>query len=163
ARETVWAARLIERHFDAIFQQGESATIQRWLSALPEDVARSGPRLLLARAWMALVGGDVEAAAAPMDAAERAFADAANEPFEPSVGRGASLLANVAAAIGLGRAYLAVLHGDAEQAAASASRALAALDEGDRVLHSVGLWMLAIADWVSGQLEHAERGFAAGV
>ena len=163
ARETVWAARLIERHFDAIFQQGESATIQRWLSALPEDVARSGPRLLLAQAWMALVGGDVETAGAPMDAAERAFADAANEPFEPSVGRGASLLANVAAAIGLGRAYLAVLHGDAEQAAASASRALAALDEGDRVLHSVGLWMLAIADWVSGQLEHAERGFAAGV
>ena len=163
AGEMTWAARLIERHYDAIFQQGESATIQRWISALPAELARSSPRLLLAQAWMALVGGDVEAAGAPLDAAERAFADAANEPFEPSVGRAASLLANVPAAIGLARAYLAVLHGDAEGTAASASRALAALGEGEWVLHSVGLWMLAIAEWVSGRLEDAERGFAAGV
>ena len=146
AGEMTWAARLIERHFDAIFQQGESATIQRWISALPAVLARSSPRLPLAQAWMALVGGDVEAVGAPLDAAERAFADAATEPFEPSVGRAASLLANVPAAIGLARAYLAGLHGDAEETAASASGALAALGEGEWVLHSVGLWMLAIAE-----------------
>jgi LuxR family maltose regulon positive regulatory protein len=163
AGDATWAARLIERQYDAIFLRGESATIQRWISALPVELARSRPRLLLAQAWMALVGGDVEAAGAPLDAAERAFADAASEPFEPSVGRGASLLANVPAAIALGRAYLAVLRGDADGTAASASRALAALGEGERVLHSVGLWMLAIAEWVSGRLDDAERGFAAGV
>ena len=163
AGDAAWAARLIERHYDAIFQRGESATIQRWISALPAELARSRPRLLLAQAWMALVGGDVEAAGVPLDAAERAFADAADEPFEPSVGRAASLLANVPAAIALARAYLAVLHGDAEGTAASASRALAALGEGEWVLHSVGLWMLAIAEWVRGRLEDAERGFAASV
>ena len=136
-----------------------------WLSldAGDNDPARSSPRLLLAQAWMALVSGDLEAAGAPLDAVDRAFADAATEPFEPSVGRAASLLANVPAAIGLARAYLAVLHGDAEGTAASASRGLAALGEGEWALHSVGLWMLAIAHWVSGRLEDAERGFAAGV
>ena len=123
----------------------------------------SSPRLLLAQAWMALVGGDVEAVGAPLDAAERALADAANEPFEPGIGRAASLLANVPAAIGLARAYLAALHGDAEGVAAAASKALATLGEEDKVLHSVGLWMLALAEWVSGQLEDAERGLAAGV
>src|SRR5690348_7866055 len=97
AGETTWAARLIERHYDAIFQHGESTTIQRWISALPTELARSRPRLLLAQAWMALVGGDVEAAGAPLDAAEHALAEAANEPFEPSVGRAGSLLANVPA------------------------------------------------------------------
>jgi LuxR family transcriptional regulator, maltose regulon positive regulatory protein len=163
AGKTTWAARLIERHYDAIFQQGESATIQRWISALPAELAWSSPRLLLAQAWMALVGGDVEAARAPLDAAERAFGDAANEPFETSVGQAASLLANVPAAIGLARAYLTVLHGDAEGTAASASRALAALGEGEWVLRSVSQWMLAIAEWVSGRLEDAEHGFAAGV
>jgi LuxR family maltose regulon positive regulatory protein len=112
---------------------------------------------------MVLVGGDVEAAGVPLDAAERAFADAADEPFEPSVGRAASLLANVPAAIALGRAYLAVLHGDAEGTAAAASRALAALGEGEWALHSAGLWILAIAEWVRGRLEDAERGFAASV
>jgi LuxR family transcriptional regulator, maltose regulon positive regulatory protein len=163
AGEMTWAARLIEQHFDAIFQQGESATIQRWILALPAELARSSPRLPLAQAWMALVDGDVEAVGAPLDLAERAAADAASEPFKPSVGRAASLLANVPAAIGLARAYLAVLHGDAEGAAASASRALAALGEGDWVLRSVGLWMVALAEWVSGRLEDAERGLAAGV
>jgi LuxR family transcriptional regulator, maltose regulon positive regulatory protein len=163
AGDAAWAARLIERHYDAIFLRGESATIQRWISALPAELARSRPRLLLAQAWMVLVGGDVEAAGVPLDAAERAFADAADEPFEPSVGRAASLLANVPAAIALGRAYLAVLHGDAEGTAASASRALAALGEGEWALHSAGLWILAIAEWVRGRLEDAERGFAASV
>ena len=163
AGDAAWAARLIERHYDAIFLRGESATIQRWISALPAELARSRPRLLLAQAWMALVGGDLEAAGAPLDAAERAFAGAANEPFEPSVGRAASLLANVPAAIAIARAYLAVLHGDAEGTAASASRALPALGEGEWVLHSASLWILAIAEWVRGRLEDAERGFAASI
>ena len=163
AGDPIGASVLIEQHFDEIFLQGESATIRRWFAALPAELARSRPRLALAQAWMALVGGDVEAAGAPLDAAERAFADAADEPFEPSVGRAASLLANVPAAIGVGRAYLAVLHGDAEGTAAPASRALAALGEGEWVLRSVSLWMLAIAEWVSGRLEDAERGIAVGV
>jgi LuxR family transcriptional regulator, maltose regulon positive regulatory protein len=163
AGDAAWAARLIERHYDAIFLRGESATIQGWISALPAELAQSRPRLLLAQAWMALVGGDVEAAGAPLDAAERAFGGAANEPFEPSVGRAASLLANVPAAIALARAYLAVLHGDAEGMAASASPALPALDEQEWVLHSASLWILAIAEWVRGRLEDAERGFAASV
>jgi len=161
AGDAAWAARLIERHYDAIFLRGESATIQRWISALPAELAQSRPRLLLAQAWMALVGGDVEAAGTPLDAAERAFADAANEPFEPSVGRAASLLANVPAAIAIARAYLAVLHGDAEGTAVSASRALPAFGEGEWVLRSASLWILAIAEWVRGRLEDAERGFAA--
>ena len=163
AGDLIGSARLIEQHFDEIFLQGESTTIRRWLAALPAELARSRPRLALAQAWMALVGGDLEAAGAPLDAADRAFADAANEPFEPSVGRAASLLTNVPAAIALGRAYLAVLHGDAEATAASASRALAARGEGEWVLHSVSLWMLAIAEWLRGRLEDAERGFAASV
>ena len=144
AGDPIGSARLIEQHFDEIFLQGESATIQRWLAALPAELARSRLRLALAQAWMALVGGDLEAAGTALDAAERAFADAADEPFEPSVGRAASLLANVPVAIALERTYLAVLYGDAEAAAASASQALAALGEGEWVLHSVSLWMLAL-------------------
>jgi hypothetical protein len=41
AGDPVWAARLIERHFDGIFLQGESVTVQRWLSGLPPSW--SGP------------------------------------------------------------------------------------------------------------------------
>ena len=55
AGDPVWAARLIEQHFDGIFLQGESATVQRWLSGLPAELVRARPRLCLAQAWMALV------------------------------------------------------------------------------------------------------------
>ena len=163
AGDASWAARLIEQHFDALFLSGESATIQRWLAALPAELAGSRPRLCLARAWMALVGGDVEAADAPLDAAERGFADVADEPFEPSVGRGASWLANVPAAIALARAWLAYLRGDAEGTAAFASHALAELGEGEWVLDSVTRVQLALAEWLRGRLTQAERAFASSI
>ena len=42
AGEMAWAARLIEEHFDSLFYlNGEPATINRWLQALPDDLVRS--------------------------------------------------------------------------------------------------------------------------
>jgi LuxR family maltose regulon positive regulatory protein len=163
AGEMTWATRLIGQHFDAVFQQGESATIERWISALPPELARSSPRLLLAQAWMALIGGDMDAVGSSLDAAEGALTDSASEPFEPSVGRPASLLANIPAAIPLARSYLAGLHGDARGTAANATRGLDALGPGEWVLQSVGQWMLAISQWVSGRVQDAERGLESGV
>jgi LuxR family maltose regulon positive regulatory protein len=159
AGDTDWAARLIEQHFDAHFRPGERATIERWLAALPADLIQSRPRLLLAQAWMALVGGDVEAAGPPLDAAEHVYANADDEAFEPSVGTSGSQLANVSAAIALARAFLAQLHGDAEGTIALASQALAELSESEWMLDSVARWHLAVAEWLRGRLEEAERGF----
>ena len=57
----LWAARIIEQHFDVVFNfRGEAATIHRWLSVLPADVVRSRPRLLLAQALMAATSGRIE-------------------------------------------------------------------------------------------------------
>ena len=51
AGEMTWAARLIEQYFDErYYLSGEGTTLQRWLSALPDGLVRSRPRLLLARA-----------------------------------------------------------------------------------------------------------------
>jgi hypothetical protein len=106
--ETSWAARLTEQHFDELFYlRGERATVQRWLSALPAELIRSRPRLLVAATAMADSTGDVDAVDGLLDAAERASADAADEPFEPSAGRAASLLVNVPATIAIFRAYRA--------------------------------------------------------
>ena len=71
AGDPVWAARLVEQP-STIFLQGESETVQRWLSGLPAELVRARPRLCLAQAWMALVGGDVDGAGPPPDAAARA-------------------------------------------------------------------------------------------
>jgi LuxR family transcriptional regulator, maltose regulon positive regulatory protein len=163
AGDTPWAARLIERHFDETFWPGERATVQRWLSALPAELAGSRPRLCLVRAILALAGSDAEGAGPPLDAAERLSADATDEPFEPSAGKAASLLVNVPAAIALGRASRAHLRGDADGTAALASQTLAKTGEGESMLDSTARWLLAMAQWLRGQVAEAERAFAASI
>src|SRR5262249_12433024 len=62
AGEPALAADLVEQHFDAVYFTGEKATLQRWLSSLPGQAAASRPRLSLARAFLALAAGDIDAA-----------------------------------------------------------------------------------------------------
>jgi LuxR family maltose regulon positive regulatory protein len=163
AGDTTWAARLIERHFDETFWPGERATVQRWLAALPAELAGSRPRLCLVRAILELAGSDAERAGPPLDAAERAFTDATDEPFEPSAGKAASLLVNVPAGIALGRASLAHLRGDADGTTAFASQVLAKTGEGESMLDSTARWLLAMAEWLGGRVAEAERAFAASI
>jgi LuxR family transcriptional regulator, maltose regulon positive regulatory protein len=163
AGDAAWAARLIEQHFDAALQQGQRATIHRWLAALPADLVYARPRLVLAQAWMVVVGGHVEAAGVALDAAQRASAPAAEESFEPSAGRATSLLANTRAAITIARGWLAWLRGDADGAAALVSQALGELTDGDWLLTSMCQLELALADRLRGRLDDAERGLTASV
>jgi len=164
AGEMLWAARLIERHFDTVSGlRGEGATIQRWLDALPADLVRSRPRLLLAQAQLAAAAGRVDAVERLVEAAERAQAGAAEEPFDPPAGRAGSLLVNIPALIAVHRSLLAMLRGDAEATTAFASRALAELGEGERLLEYVARFNLGIADWLRGRLADAERVFVPSI
>src|SRR5262249_57628307 len=43
AGDAAWAARLIEQHFDAVMQQGQRATIHRWLALLPPHLLPPPP------------------------------------------------------------------------------------------------------------------------
>ena len=129
----------------------------------PAESARSRPRLCLVRAILALAAGDAEGAGPLLDAAERAFTHATDEPFDPSASKAASLLVNVPAGIALGRASLAHLRGDADGTAAFASQALAKTGEGESMLNSTARWLLAMADWLRGRAAEAERAFAASI
>ena len=155
-----WAAQLIERQFDQYYNlRGEAATVQRWLSRLPVDLLESRPRLLLAQALLAARGGDVAAVEPLLDAAERASGDAVDEPYEPTIGRAASMLVNVGALIANFRAYIAELRNDADGTSAFAAKALAELNEGERLVDSMSRWNRAAADWLCGRLAEAERVF----
>ena len=167
AGDTAWAARLIEQHFDAtLYLRSEGATAQRWLAALPAELVQSRPRLLLAQVLLAATLGRAEAMEPPLDAAERALAGAApavDEPFEPSVGKAASMLVNIPALIALHRSFLAQLRGDAEGTAAFASQALAELGGGERLLDSTAQGLLAAAEWLRGRLADAEQAFVSSI
>ena len=160
----LWAARIIEQHFDMVYNvRGEAATIHRWLSVLPAEVVRSRPRLLLAQAMMAATSGHLEVVEPLLNAAECAPSGWAGEPFEPVGGVAASLLVNVPALTTLHRSYLAQLHGDAEATAAFASRALAESEPGEQMLSAVVHGFLTVAEWLRGRLNEAERAFASSV
>jgi LuxR family maltose regulon positive regulatory protein len=160
AGDAAWAARLVERHADALLLRSEGATAQRWLAALPPGLVGSRPRLLLTQARLALLGGRVELAEGLLDAAERASESGAggiDEPYAPSTGGAASLLANVPATIAIDRAYLAELRGDADRAVSFANRALAETGEGEWMLASHARGYLGVAEWLRGRLADAER------
>ncbi|HEV3292883.1 MAG TPA: LuxR C-terminal-related transcriptional regulator, partial [Streptosporangiaceae bacterium] len=167
AGDTAWAARLIEQHFDeTLYLRSEGATAQRWLAALPAELVQTRPRLLLAQVLLAATLGRAEAMEPPLDAAERALAGAAaaaDEPFEPSAGKAASMLVNIPAQIAIHRSFLAQLRGDAEATAAFASQARAELGGGERLLSSTAQGLLAAADWLRGRLADAEQAFVSSI
>ena len=164
AGEMLWAARIIEQHFDLVHRiRGEAATIDRWLSVLPADVVRSRPRLLLAQAHVAGDSGHLEVMEPLLDAAECAPPDWADEPFDPTAGVAASFLINVPALTTLNRSYLAQLHGDAEATAAFAAQTLAESKPEERALSATAQGFLAVAEWLCGRLTEAERALASSV
>ena len=164
AGEMLWAARIIEQHFDLAHRiRGEAATIDRWLSVLPADVVRSRPRLLLAQAHVAGDSGHPEVMEPLLDAVECAPPGWADEPFEPTAGVAASFLINVPALTTLNRSYLAQLHGDAGATAAFAAQTLAESKPEERALSATAHGFLAVAEWLRGRLTEAERALASSV
>jgi LuxR family maltose regulon positive regulatory protein len=87
ARDSDWAARLVEQHVEALYRRSEAATMQRWYAALPAELVRSRPRLCLVLAAGADIGGRLQEVESLLADAERALATDADEPFQPSVGR----------------------------------------------------------------------------
>jgi LuxR family maltose regulon positive regulatory protein len=162
AGDAAWAARLVERHVEALLGLSEGVTLRRWLSALPADSVRDRPRLCLAQAYGAAQGFQLEALEALLDDAERAYAVSGDEPYEPSLGppEGDSVLANVPAGIAFLRASLARLRGDAARAADYNRKALGQLGEDDWLMRSFVHWSGALVDWLEARLGPAERGLA---
>src|SRR5690348_4499235 len=162
AGDAAWAARLVERHVEALLGRSEGVTLRRWLSALPAESARDRPRLCLAQAYGAAQGFQLEALEALLDDAERAYAVSGDEPYEPSLGppQGDSVLANVPAGIAFLRASLARLRGDTALAASYSRQALAHLAKDDWLMRSFVRWNQAVTDWLGGRLGAAERGLA---
>ena len=154
-----WTARLIEQHTQVLVLRGEGATMDRWLSALPAGLVRSRPRLSLARAIWALIGGRTDEVDGLLTDAERALATT-DQPHEAPVEETAGGLANVSGTVAQLRAELARQRGDAERAIRFAQQALAHAGEGDPYLRYLSRWNLAVATLMHGRVGEAEETLA---
>jgi LuxR family maltose regulon positive regulatory protein len=154
AGDSRWAGRLVEQHLDQTLRRSEGAMLQRRLEALPAEVVRSRPGLVLAQAMLALHRGHFDAVERLLEHADRAF-DPQPSPEQPLVPTDGGMVARVPAAIALLRAELAS-RGDPEQTARFARAALTHIAEEERGPRLWARWLLALADWLAGRVEQAE-------
>ena len=142
-------AALLEAEADVLWARGQVATLLGWLEALPEDVRRRRPRLLLERAAGRLWTGQPQDVAPAVAAAERAAA---------AMEDGARLsLLGYAAAVS---AWDANLGGDPVRAATLARRALVLLPPEDPRPRLFATQALAVAHENAGDLTAAGEAFS---
>jgi LuxR family maltose regulon positive regulatory protein len=151
-----WIADLIDRYVEETLRRGEGETLRRWLAAVPGEVVRKRPRLMLAQALVALNVGHLDQAETLLDKAASA---APGEPYAPTIGSHTSMLANAPAARELLRASLAGLRGDAERSIEHTQRALRLVNEDELGPRVSARWSRALADWMRGRLAEAEHGY----
>jgi LuxR family maltose regulon positive regulatory protein len=145
------AVELVARHYAFFVDQGQLATVLRWLQLLPEAVA--------AQNWLlCFAGGVVCAHAGQFDDAERWLGLAESAP--PLVRNGQEPAGALAALAG----YLRLLRGDIGGTVANGRRALAAASAADPVwalapqmVLAPGLWWAGGAGEAKAILESATR------
>ena len=156
------AARIVETHLEGqLVRRNEGATLDRWLTALPQDVLHRRPRLVLGQAIMAVLSGRLDDVDALLAVVEQSISRAEGRPYLPSVGRRASIMTNLRACVALCRADLARARGDPAREVGFASAALAQASEADDLLRAMARYHLAETDWLAGKLVDAERAMSA--
>jgi LuxR family maltose regulon positive regulatory protein len=159
AGDAEWAARLVERNAQVLFQRGQGVTVDRWLAGLPSGLVRSRPRLSLARAIWALISARVDEVEPLLTDAERALVTV-DQADVPPVGVPARGLANVPGTVAMLRAELARQRGDIEHTIQFAQLARAHADDGDGYLRFFTSWNLAVAKQMQGRVGEAEDALA---
>jgi len=110
------AASLVEACAETLQQRGELTTLERWVTALPEALVLSRPRLNLARAWIALSNLNLAQAGAYLDQTEQAC--------EALVSRGVQTGSLVYGEILAARTLLTGMLGRVDEAQACAQQAM---------------------------------------
>jgi LuxR family maltose regulon positive regulatory protein len=152
----------------------QEATTLGWVKALPDKLIRARPVLSVVYALALLDGGELDAAEARLQDAERwldTTADTRERPEAPAPEMGVAEMVvvdqeqfrSLPASIANARAYRALVLGDAPGTVTYARRALDLLQEGDYYERGTTAALLGLAYWTSGNLEAAHRSFADGL
>ncbi len=162
AGDQEWAAQIVETQLERqLWRSNESATLDRWLTALSPEVVRGHARLVLGQAIVAVLGGRLDDVESLLAAVEHGIPQADGRAYHPSVGRRASIMTNLRACLALCRADLARARGDLQREAAFARAALADTGESDALLRTMARYHLAEVDWLTGKLTDSEREMSA--
>ena len=145
------SADLIAADWVNEFNGGGLSTVSGWLDLLPDETVAQDPRLSVARAWIALNGGQLDDAAEWIEAVEAGSA--------ADTAQGGSISAQIIVL----RAYHDFKTGDVAAALETARRALT-LDLGDAPLGRSGAYCVyGCALYFSGSTQEAQAAFRRAV
>lgn len=168
------AAKDFERAADLIelaWPAAEEGTISEvawlgWANALPEALAHTRPVLNVCYAYALLGLGELEAAEARMQDAERWLEPASSVKAQQKTPSTAMVVVDqeqwksLPATIAIGRAYIAQSRGNMQDTVRYASQVLKLIPEGDSYRHNQAAMMLGMTYWASGDLIAADQVFA---
>ncbi|GHO90665.1 LuxR family transcriptional regulator [Reticulibacter mediterranei] len=161
------AAALMELELPAMQRNRQEATFLDWLKALPDKQIHFRPVLCVGYAWALLASGELEAAHARLQDAERwldTTADASERP--PSTEMvivDKEGFRRLPVFIAVYRAAHAQASGDIPNTIKYARRVLDLLPEEDHLGRGAATALLGLAFWTDGDLEAAHQTFANGI
>lgn len=163
AKDFARAAGLVELTWPAMDERFQSATWLGWAKALPDELVRARPVLSVAYGWALLNGGQLEAAEARLQDAERwldTSAERAAEMPAEMVIVDQEQFRNLPASIATARAYQSQARGDVPGSVKYGRRALDLLPAGEHLRRGPAAALLALAQWANGDLEEAYQTLA---
>ena len=160
ARDFARAADLVERAIPAMRKSRGEAALLGWLKVLPDEIIRTRPVLSVGYAGALLVNADLEGVEARLRDAERWLDTSAERPaaeLTEMVVVNEEEFRRLPGAIAVYRAAQALARGDLPATVKSARLALDLVPEDDHLVRGSAAGFLALASWVSGDLEAAHR------
>jgi LuxR family maltose regulon positive regulatory protein len=167
ARDFERAAALMELELPAMQKSRQEATFLGWLRTLPDELIHFRPTLCVGYAWALLASGELEAALARLQDAERwldTTADASERP--PSTEMvivDKEGFRRLPVFIAIYRAAHAQASGDISNTIKYARRVLDLLPEEDHLGRGAATALLGLAFWTIGDLEAAYQTFSNGI
>ena len=158
------AADLLELAVPALRRTRQEATLRGWLAALPDEVLRCRPILSNVYAGALMLGGELEGVEARLRDAERWLATTADDA------RSAGMVVveeeefrRLPGSVAIHRAGYAMAVGNVADAVTYARRALELAPEDNHLERGGAAGFLALAAWARGDLERAQRLWAAAM
>ena len=132
ADDIALAARLIEENAFTLLDQGDIISLPDWLDEIPGDLRQARPWLAIARAWMQVYAGRLDANAAEIKQIEQQLPVMEIDEQNRASGH-----------INAIRAYASWIHGDGESAITYARRALEQLPDDELAVRALVATTLA--------------------
>lgn len=157
------AAGLIELAWPEMDGQFQSAAWLKWVRALPDELIRLRPVLIMGCAWAFLNDGELEAGQARLREVEHWLEISSGNSQEPvALSAGMAVVDEVQfrslpASVAIARAYIAQAGGDVAGTVEHARQAFRLLPEDDHVGRGQAAALLGLTQWASGNLDAAHQ------